>query len=82
MTFGFDELASQIFPKRQRSFEADQASPLWGFETVYTTCNTRSIAYHCVMVIGSFAWWAWWLKEHPDDLQNASVPATLVLAAL
>lgn len=69
-------------PKRKRSFETDQASPIWGFETVFSPSLAHIFAYHCLMVIGPFAFWAWWLKEHPDDLQNASVPATLVLAAL
>lgn len=69
-------------PKRQRSFETDQTSPVWGFETVFSPSLTHIFAYHCAMVLGPFAFWVWWLKNHPDDLQTASVPTTIVLAAL
>ncbi|KAL6696124.1 hypothetical protein J3F84DRAFT_373091 [Trichoderma pleuroticola] len=69
-------------PKRTREFERDQSSPIWGFETVFAVSFSYVIAYHLVMVPGPFIFWGLWLKFHPDDLQNASVPITVVIGAL
>ncbi|KAL7911036.1 hypothetical protein GGI35DRAFT_332667 [Trichoderma velutinum] len=69
-------------PKRTREFERDQSSPIWGFETVFAVSFSYVLAYHLVMVAGPFIFWGVWLKFHPDDLQNASVPITVVIGGL
>lgn len=69
-------------PKRNKTFEGDESSPIWGFETVFAVSFSYVLAYHCVMVAGPFIFWGLWLKYHPDDLQNASVPVTIVIGAL
>ncbi|KAL6828399.1 hypothetical protein V8C40DRAFT_286390 [Trichoderma camerunense] len=69
-------------PKRTREFEKDQSSPIWGFETVFAVSFSYVLVYHVVMVAGPFIFWGLWLKFHPDDLQNASVPITVVIGAL
>lgn len=69
-------------PKRTREFEKDQSSPIWGFETVFAVSFSYVLAYHVVMVAGPFIFWGLWMKFHPDDLQNASVPITVVIGAL
>ncbi|EHK15609.1 uncharacterized protein TRIVIDRAFT_228635 [Trichoderma virens Gv29-8] len=69
-------------PKRTREFESDPNSPIWGFETVFAVSFGYVLAYHCLMVAGPFIFWGLWLKFHPDDLQNASVPITVVIGAL
>lgn len=69
-------------PKRRRCFESDQTSPVWGLEAVFAVSSAYVFVYHCIMVAGPFAFFAWWLRVHPDDLQNASVPVTVVLGAL
>ncbi|KAK0763040.1 hypothetical protein N5P37_004023 [Trichoderma harzianum] len=69
-------------PKRTREFEKDQGSPIWGFETVFAVSFSYVLAYHLVMVAGPFIFWGLWMKFHTDDLQNASVPITVVIGAL
>lgn len=69
-------------PKRTKSFQRDMTSPIWGLETVFEPCVSRIIVYHCVVVAGPFVFWCWWLDQHPDDLQNASVPMAIVLGGL
>lgn len=69
-------------PNRQRCFESDQTSPVWGLSAIFAVSSTHVLIYHCIMVAGPFAFFAWWLRVYPDDLQNASVPVTVVLGAL
>lgn len=69
-------------PKRVKCFERDQTSPIWGLEAVFAVSPARVLIYHCIMVAGPFAFFGWWLKAHPDDLQNASIPVTIVLGVL
>ena len=40
------------------------------------------VTYHCLMVAGPFVFWGLWLKYHPDDVQSAAVPVTVVIGAL
>src|SRR5579871_716724 len=76
-----DEILHRI-PKRNRCFKNDQTSPIWGLETVFAVSFAYVFVYHCVMVAGPFAFFGWWLIAHPYDLQNASIPVTVVLGAL
>jgi hypothetical protein len=69
-------------PKRTRCFDGDKSSPIWGLEAVFAVSFAYVFTYHFVMVAGPFAFFAWWLKVHPDDLQNASIPLAIVLGAL
>ncbi|KAL7800382.1 hypothetical protein V8C43DRAFT_302439 [Trichoderma afarasin] len=69
-------------PKRIREFGRDPSSPIWGFETVFAVSPEYVLAYHLVIVAGPLIFWGLWLKAHPDDLQNATVPITVVLGAL
>lgn len=71
-----------MIPKRIRKFEKDEKSPIWGVQTTFAVSFSRIVAYHCVMVIGPFIFWAWWLSQHPGDLQSASVPLVIFLGAL
>lgn len=36
--------------------------------------------YYFIIFLLPFSIWGWWIKKHPDDLQGASVPVTVVLA--
>lgn len=69
-------------PKRTKSFMEDQTSPIWGLEAVFAVSFAYVLFYHCLMVVGPLAFWGWWLSVHPDDLQNASIPFTVVIGAL
>lgn len=72
----------QRIPKRTRNFDEDQDSPIWGLEAVFAVSVARVFIYHCIMVAAPFAFFAWWLTTHPNDLQNAIVPSTMVLGSL
>lgn len=69
-------------PKRRRSFEKDLASPIWGLEAVFELYTAYVLVYHCCIIAGPLTFWGWWLRFHPDDLQNASVPMTIILTCL
>jgi hypothetical protein len=69
-------------PKRKRCFERDQTSPIWGLETVFAVSFAYVLMYHCVIVAGPFGFFVWWIKVHPGDLQDASIPLAIVLGAL
>lgn len=69
-------------PKRTKCFEKDQTSPIWGLETVFAVSFAYVLAYHCLMMIGPFAFFGLWLKIHPTDFQDASIPVVIVLGAL
>ncbi|PKY03849.1 hypothetical protein P168DRAFT_170710 [Aspergillus campestris IBT 28561] len=72
----------QRIPRRTICFERDQESPVWGLEAKFAVSALCITIYHCIMLAGPFAFFAWWLRHHPGDLQNASVPATIALGAL
>lgn len=38
--------------------------------------------YHIFFIFSAFGFWIYWLKNHPDDLQNASVPTFTVLSLI
>jgi hypothetical protein len=38
--------------------------------------------YHILILALPFGFWGWWQATHPGDLQNASVPVTVVLTML
>lgn len=35
--------------------------------------------FHLTILVSVFCFWIWWQYMHPDDLQNAAVPITIVL---
>lgn len=69
-------------PKRIKKFEDDERLPIWGFEPVFSVSFTYVFVYHCVILIGPFIFWGVWLKYYPSDLQDASVPLSIIIAAL
>ncbi|CAI6058733.1 unnamed protein product, partial [Clonostachys chloroleuca] len=69
-------------PKRGRSFENDQTPEIWGLEAVLAVSFAYVAFYHILFVVGPTVFWVWWLANHPNDWQNAAVPATAVLACL
>lgn len=34
----------------------------------------RVSIYHIIPILSGFAFWVYWMKHYPKDLQNASVP--------
>lgn len=54
----------------------------WGLETYYVTSKCHVVFYNLLILLGPFAFWAWWQRKHPADMQNASIPTTFVLGLL
>ncbi|KAK6863813.1 hypothetical protein PG995_000341 [Apiospora arundinis] len=77
---GVDQL--ERIPKRVRSFQRDTTVEIWGLSTVHDVSFAYVSFYHCLMVLGPLVFYACWMKAFPQDLQNASVPISLVLGAL
>jgi hypothetical protein len=73
-------------PKKLSEFKIkDMNAPeseAWGLKVQHEVCATFVVAYLLLIMIPPFAFWGWWQCTHPDDLQGASVPASVVLALL
>ncbi|ODA79810.1 hypothetical protein RJ55_05406 [Drechmeria coniospora] len=69
-------------PKRTTSFEADDTSSIWGFEAVFSPSFARTVLYHIIIILAPFVFSLVWLRFHPEDLQNAYTPASIVVAGV
>jgi len=47
---------------------------------MYRVSVAYAAIYHLLILALPFSFWGWWQAKHPGDLQNASVPVTVVLA--
>nr|RBQ90555.1 hypothetical protein FVER53263_07864 [Fusarium verticillioides] len=56
--------------------------PIWGLEARHCISCFHVIVYHLLILIPPFVLWGWWMIRHPDDIQSASVPMTVVLAMI
>ncbi|SCV26765.1 related to small s protein [Fusarium fujikuroi] len=56
--------------------------PIWGLEARHCISCFHVIIYHLLILIPPFVLWGWWMSRHPDDIQSASVPMTIVLAMI
>lgn len=54
----------------------------WGLEARYEISAAYVAFYHVVILAVPFAFWGWWQATQPSDLQNASIPVTVVIAML
>jgi hypothetical protein len=50
---------------------AEQGWAVWKFLVMIT-----------IAIISGLIFFIWWLKKHPGDLQNASIPFFMILAAM
>lgn len=69
-------LALKRIPKRKWEVETktEEREHVWGLKTQHVISFLRVLVYHCLVLSGSFGFWAWWLVKHPDDVQSAAVP--------
>ncbi|KAF2733226.1 hypothetical protein EJ04DRAFT_553481 [Polyplosphaeria fusca] len=70
-------------PRRNAEFETKSGQPgeiAYGIEAVYLLSFPTVFVYHLLSLLALLGFWLWWLKQHPDDLQNASVPTMVFLA--
>jgi len=54
----------------------------FGIEADYLPSSAFFFLYHAVLLLSGFGFWIYWLKEHPGDLQNASVPLFTIFALI
>ncbi|KAF2804373.1 HET-domain-containing protein [Mytilinidion resinicola] len=78
-------------PKKRKQFNTTTTSSTftppadafaWGLEARHSISALYVVIYHVLIVAGPFAFWAWWMTRHPGDMQNASIPTTIVLGLL
>lgn len=55
---------------------------MFGIEAEYALSFVILFVYHAVLILAAFAFWVYWLKNHPNDLQNASVPIFTVFGLM
>ncbi|SPJ88704.1 related to small s protein [Fusarium torulosum] len=82
--YEFEETAYiQRIPKKKTPLSSGVNDiPIWGLEARHCISCIHVILYHLLILIPPFALWGWWLSLHPDDIQSASVPMTVVLAMI
>jgi hypothetical protein len=54
----------------------------FGINAAYSISHSRVFVYHFVLILSGFVFWIYWLKTHPSDLQNASVPLFTIIMLL
>lgn len=76
--------ALRRIPKRKVEVETkiNRREDVWGLQARYAISFFRVLIYHCLILGGAVAFWAWWLVKHPGDLQSAAVPLTTCLTLL
>jgi hypothetical protein len=60
----------------------EEKSYAWGLEARHEISSIYVAFYHLLILALPFSFWGWWQTTHPGDLQNASVPVTVVLAMI
>ena len=67
-------------PKRKSALELQVNAPefAWGLSAQHTISFAGVVLYQMLIFAGEFAFWAWWQITHPNDLQNAAAPLTVV----
>ncbi|KAJ3529870.1 hypothetical protein NM208_g9566 [Fusarium decemcellulare] len=82
--YEFDETSYVTrIPKKKTPFGFEAGQPtVWGLEARHSISALHVVLYHLLILIPPFVVWAWWQKNHPDDIQSASVPMTVVIASI
>lgn len=72
-------------PRKKSEFDIMAGNPgdlAYGIEAVYALSFPIIFIYHMLSILAWSGFWVWWLKTHPNDLQNASIPTMAYLAIL
>ena len=76
--------AISCIPKKLSEYDVAATDPqdvfAWGLEAKHQISALRVVVYHVLILLLPFAFWAWWQVMYPTDLQNASVPLSVVIA--
>ena len=62
--------------------DAQNCEYAWGLEARVTYSALRMLLYNVIILLGPFVFWAYWQDKHPTDMQNAVVPATIVIGLI
>jgi hypothetical protein len=54
----------------------------FGIDAAYEISNLGMFTYHSIFILSGFIFWIYWMKTHPSDLQNASVPLFTIIMLL
>jgi hypothetical protein len=69
-------------PRKESAFSVDQSRSgdvAFGLEAEYSWSLIVLLMYLLMVWFLLFGFWVYWLRNHPNDLQNASVPTVLLL---
>ncbi|TLD31557.1 hypothetical protein PspLS_02205 [Pyricularia sp. CBS 133598] len=75
----------ECIPKRTRNFhqDKDDRSPsVWGLDPVFAVSFAYVFVYHFFILAGPWIYYCWRGAQNPNDLQNPSVPLTIVIGLL
>ena len=78
-TFFLDKI-----PKRAVALQLNTKGEVdaWGLKAEHRISFVYIVCYLVIAVTATFGFWAWWLKRHPGDLQNAAIPLTTITILL
>lgn len=54
----------------------------WGLHAQVRISAAMVAVWQLAITAGGWIFVGWWLKDHPGDWQNASVPITLIIGAI
>jgi len=74
---GTSENCLKIIPKRIVG-KLGQERIAWGLELRQNLCPVRVTLLFMIVWSSSMGFAGWWLSENPGDLQNATVPASMI----
>jgi hypothetical protein len=77
--------AVEMMPKRNCRFQISthvSREYMWGLHAQLRISDKMVFAWVLAITLGGWVFMAWWLRHHPGDLQNASVPITLIIGPL
>lgn len=77
--------AIACIPKRRTMYNTTASNTdiySWGLEAKHVISAAYVGVYHLIIFLIPFSFWGWWIRKHPDDLQGASVPVTVVIGLL
>jgi hypothetical protein len=73
-------------PRKLKKFDVQNVqspeSEAWGLKARHEVSAAYVAFYHILILIPPFIFWGWWQSRHPNDLQNASIPATVAIGLL
>ena len=73
-------------PKRIKRFQTnlhvDGREDMWGLHVEMRPSFLRILLWQIAITAGGWVLMAWWLVNHKQDLQGASVPVTIIMTAI